>query len=263
MEAATWLLAGLLAGLADYGLGLGFGLAASLVLVVLLGQDPRAVAAAAAAAQLLTTLPAIAAHRRAGNIAPEALDDAKKVVTVLSASSTLTALTAATLAARLTSSQAHLAYALALATLIPPLYILAHHNNRDNTKPPPPRKTTATAAALGALAGLDKAVLGGGYSILIVTAQLAAGIDLRSAIALTPAAKLLPFIAIAASYTHTGYMNPTNTLALAAGALASLPTAAKLLHRAQPEKLAPLLAATLTASMITQLLRTCTTVLTP
>jgi len=255
VDIVAWLLAGLLAGLADYGLGIGFGLAASLILVVLNGEDPRTVAAAAAAAQLLAALPALAAHRRAGNIARKALDDAKKVIMMLSVSSTTAALAAATLAAQLTSGQAHLAYALALATLIPPLYILARHSSGDSTSPPPPRKATATAAALGALAGFDKAVLGGGYSILMVTAQLAAGTDLRSAIALAPAVKLLPFTVIAASYALAGYMEPASVLALALGALASLPAAARLLHRARPEKLAPLLAATLAASMITQLLR--------
>lgn len=255
MEAAAWLLAGLVAGLADYGLGVGFGLAASLVLVVLYGEDPRAVAAAAAAAQLLAALPAVAVHMRAGNIAQGALDGAKRTLAVLSASSTLAALAAATLATRLTGRQAQLAYALALATLIPPLLLLARHSDRDDTKPPSPLGTAATAAALGALAGLDKAVLGGGYSILIVAAQLAAGTDLRSAIALAPAAKLLPFTVVAASYTLAGYMEPASVLALVLGALASLPAAARLLHRARPGKLAPLLAATLAASTLAQLLR--------
>ena len=254
MEAAAWLLAGIVAGLADYGLGLGFGLAASLVLVVVSGQDPRVVAAAAAAAQLLTTPPALIVHGRAGNIARRALDGSKKIIAVVSVSSTLAALAAAALAARLTGSQAQLAYALGLATLIPPLLLLASHS-RAASRPVMAGKAAVVAAVLGVLAGFNKAVLGGGYSILMVAAQQAAGMDLRSAIALAPVAKLAPFIAVAVSYAHTRYMDIVNTLTLAAGALASLPVAARLLHHFKQERITLLLAATLTASLIAQVLR--------
>ncbi|ABM81319.1 TSUP family transporter [Hyperthermus butylicus] len=135
VEAAVWLVAGIAAGLADYGLGLGFGLAASLILVVVFGRDPRTVAAAAAAVQILTIIPALMAHRRAGNIAPEAIDNAKRVIVVLAASSTAAALAASTLAVRLSIREAHMAYALALATLVPPLLLLARHGKSARTNP--------------------------------------------------------------------------------------------------------------------------------
>ncbi|ABM81318.1 hypothetical protein [Hyperthermus butylicus] len=89
----------------------------------------------------------------------------------------------------------------------------------------------------------------------MVAAQLAAGIDLRSAIALVPAAKRPAFMAVAAPYTLAGYTEPAYTAMLVLGVLASLPVAARLLNRAKPERIAAILTAVLAASLLAELLR--------
>ena len=57
LEVLEWSIVGVLAGLADYWLGIGFGLIASPVLVVLLGYDPRSVAGSVAIAQVVAITP--------------------------------------------------------------------------------------------------------------------------------------------------------------------------------------------------------------
>jgi len=241
MNTVTWLAAGTIAGVADYGLGLGFGLAASILLVTLLGADPRSVAGAAALAQVATAIPATLAHRRRGNIGRSR--GHARIALVVAASATLSAALSAALLSRVQGRAATLLYAAALAALTPAALYGGFRRSRV-------RRPLAVAAVAGAAAGFEKAMTGGGFSVLIAAAQAAAGVDVKAAIAMTPVVKMPPFILIAAIYGVHGFFSLMHAAALAAGALLSLPVASRLLERAKAERIAVLHAAVLAAAAL-------------
>lgn len=237
--ALLWLVAGVAAAVADYGLGVGFGLVASLLLAGLGGLDPRRVASAAAAAQLATLLPAVYSHGRGGVITRDDVRVNAGVIAALSASSTAAAVAAAWLAAGLSPWGARLAYAAAMAVLAVVAAWLATRGWEAGGAGGG-RGSSAVRAAIvfGAAAGAEKALTGGGYSLFMVAAQVAAGVDLRKAVALTPLAKLLPYSVVVAVYAATGHLEPRAALLLTAGGLAGLPLATRLLRRARPRGVA-------------------------
>jgi len=239
-EWLLWLAAGMAAAVADYGLGVGFGLVASLVLAGLAGFDPRRVASAAAAAQLATLLPAVYSHGRGGVITRDDIRVNAGVIAGLSLSSTAAAMAAAWLAAGLTPWGARLAYAAAMAVLAAVAAWLAARGWGDGRGSGGVNGSSATRAALifGAAAGAEKALTGGGYSLFMVAEQVAAGVDLRKAVAMTPLAKLLPYAVVVAVYAVTGHLDPWAALLLTAGGLAGVPLATKLLRRARPRGVA-------------------------
>jgi uncharacterized membrane protein YfcA len=243
-----WLLAGAAAGLADYGLGIGFGLAASMILTSLAGLDPRSVAAAAAAAQVLTALPALGLHRRSGNIDAERARKAASSLLVLSAFAALSASLASAAASRLPRSHAVALYAVALALLLP----AAAPGGRGGRAT---RHNRLAAAAAGALAGFEKAVAGGGFSIVLALAQRSLGVDLRTAVALTPLVKLPAFALVALVYAAHGYLDAVAALLLAAGAALTLPLAARLLRSARTSHIAIAMSTSIAVSIVVNLLR--------
>ncbi len=245
MEPALWLLTGAAAGIADYGLGLGFGLAASIILATLLGYDPRGVAAAAAAAQVATTLPALVAHNRRGNIDHRRAKSSLHLLLVLSASATLSATLTSYAAALLPRSTVTLLYTAALTALLPLLAAAGASKARASLQ----QRPGIVAAAAGLLAGFEKAIVGGGFSVVIAAAQVAIGIDLRTAIALTPALKLPAFMVVTAVYGLHGYLDPMAAAALTLGALLTLPLSTRLLKAARTRHLAAVMATTLILSV--------------
>ncbi len=245
-----WLLAGAAASIADYGLGMGFGLAASLFLAALLGYDPRSVAAAAAAAQTLTIAPALASHRRAGIITAGDVRDAARLIAVIAAVSTVSAAATAALASRLTSRETKTLYLAGLLLLAVATLLQLYAPRRRVRRP------LLAAAAFAAAAGAEKAVTGGGYTALLAAAATLAGVEPKKALAMAPAAKLPPYLAVLAFYTAAGYLNPVHAAALTAGALAATPLASTLLariperHAAKTTALAAAAAAALSAARL-------------
>lgn len=227
---AAWLATGFTAALLDYSFAAGFGLVASLVLSGILGYDPRSVAGAAALAQVLSALPVLVMHHRLGNIS-EKTKKSKEILAVFSLSSLLTALVISTIAAMLSQRLVDLAYTALLLGLAALLY-----NTLPAKKPreDPPRGHSYRVASLyGALAGAYKSLIGGGYSAIVVLVQRRLGLDLRSAIAVTPLVKLPSFTAVALVYAASGHLDPVAATALTLGALAATPLAAHILRKAR------------------------------
>jgi len=247
---AVWLLTGLVAGIADYGLGLGFGLAASILLASLLGYDPRTVAAAAATAQIATALPAVAVHRKSGNVgnASGVQSTAATIAVSSSIAAALTALAASGLPRDFVLSLYTIALAVLLAAMA--VAVLRPHNATIEA-----RRSRVVAATAGCIAGVEKALIGGGFSALIAAAQTLSGVSIKTAIALTPLVKLPAFIAVAAVYGIRGYLELPHAAALTAGALASLPLAAATLRRVGDRHLAAAVLAALLAAFVASVLR--------
>ncbi len=238
MEAlVAGLVAGLLGGLADYWLGVGFGLAVAPLLLAL-GLDPRSAAGSIAVAQVVSSIPAFLAHRAKGNIRGAYMAP----VAVLAASSTLAALAATLLLSRAGSVEARLVGVSMLVALLLATY-----------KPLPATSRAYGLAALGAAAGAVKAVLGAGYTALLVAAKTGAGLDARTAIAATPLSKLPAFTVTAIGYAAAGLVDPALSLAMAIGALVSAPISAHVLRatggKAQTSVIRGLLAAYLAAQL--------------
>jgi len=110
------------------------------------------------------------------------------------------------------------------------LAAILYRNTHGYEEDPPATSTSWLAALHGALAGAYKALIGGGYSTVVVLAQKRLGLDLRSAIAITPLVKLPAFILVALVYALSGHLDPLAALVLATGALVATPIAAHLLH---------------------------------
>ncbi len=252
---AIWLVVGLVAGLLDYAFAAGFGLVASMALSGVLGYDPRSVAGAAACAQIVSATPMLIMHHRVGNISNTTSTghrDVRVFVVVFALSSTLSALALSSMVTRLPRNIVLLAYSSLLATLAPLLYYTATTSHASMVKR---RRGGHVAMLLGALAGAYKALIGGGYSAVVVVAQRMMGIDLRSAIALTPLIKLPAFGVVALTYWLSGHIDPVATTVLTAGAVVSTPLAAHMLHRARAPVLIKLLAIMVSVVALARLAR--------
>jgi uncharacterized membrane protein YfcA len=120
-------------------------------------------------------------------------------------------------------------YTGALLVLLLPAVYTAGQTTRRHTRHP-----RIVAALAGLIAGVEKAIIGGGFTVLLTAAQTAAGADLRSAIAASPLVKLPAFTIVAATYAARGYLDPLAAAALTIGALLSIPLAARLLETTNP-----------------------------
>ncbi len=235
-----WLVTGFVAALLDYSFAAGFGLVASLVLCGVLGYDPRSVAGAAALAQVVSALPVLAMHHRLGNISPKAIE-ARRALALFASASLIAALGLSTIAAKLPRSVVVSSYSVLLLALATMLYMSIHSHRED----PSPTSMSWVAVFYGVLAGAYKALIGGGYSAVVVLAQRKIGLDLRSAIAVTPLVKLPAFVLVALVYTLSGHLDPLMALVLALGALVATPLAAHLLRRTRTVLAQRALAATM------------------
>ena len=222
----VWLATGFIAALLDYSFAAGFGLIASLVLSGILGYDPRSVAGAAALAQIISALPVLAIHHRLGNISSKA-GETRHALALFAFSSLLAALGFSVIAAKLPRGVVVSSYSVLLLALAAILYRDMHSDEED----PLPTSISWLSALYGVLAGAYKALIGGGYSAIVVLAQRRLGLDLRSAIAVTPLVKLPAFVLVVLVYTLSGHLDPLAALMLTLGALAAAPLAAHLLRK--------------------------------
>jgi uncharacterized membrane protein YfcA len=215
-----WLLAGFIAGLLDYGFAVGFGLVASGMLVGA-GFDPRSVAGAAAVAQVASALAAVVAHRRVGNVDWGCLRGRLRLLLLISLVASASALAASRAVLGLGGRSMLGLYAALLALLAGTATFYGRVAGVG----------VARAVLFSAAAGAYKAVVGGGYSVLVVLAAESLGLNPRLAIAVMPLLKIPPFLLVAASYTSAGWTRAWQAAALTLGALVSTLPAAKLARR--------------------------------
>ncbi len=236
-EALVWLLTGFVAGLLDYSLAAGFGLAASVVLVAMLGYEPRTVVGAAAAAQAATATASLAVHVYIGNTS---LDRAQlERLAVVAAASTASGLAVSAMASTLSRNSMEALYTLGLVVLAATLLM-------------PPWRSRAAAILYAALAGVFKSIIGGGYGALAARAQMLLGADARSALAAAAAVKIPLFTVVALAYSE--YYGLTQAALLALGGLASTPIAAQLLRRMREDVAAKTSSAVALAGVAAKLL---------
>ena len=218
-KSVLWFLVGLIAGILDYSLALGYGLVASLLLVVVLGHDPKEVVDIIVTSQLLTLLPASLLHIRSGNV--EKLRIPYPLVLFVGMTSVLTLILPCWVVS-ISPFWRRLSYSLILLVALALLEVRKRRYIRNRYMIP----------FLALVAALDKVIVGGGLSLIFVVVQTSLNIDLRSAIALTPLLTFLPTLS-----TTLGYMASLRKLGLqealfmSVGALASTLVAPKLLRR--------------------------------
>ncbi|MCE4610784.1 MAG: sulfite exporter TauE/SafE family protein [Desulfurococcales archaeon] len=209
---AFHLAVGILAASADYGAGVGFGLVATPLLVYLLGVDPRVAVASALGAQLASSPIALAAWSARGTGLPGLS------LIVLLALSAVAGIMAGFMAVRgLSEASALTVYTVALAALA----LVYARGSRSQGRASSQLSKQVMVAALvagGFLAGLGKAVAGGGFSPVVVAVQRLSGVRLEAALASLPIVKPPVFAAAALAYSAQGFMDLQATLALAVGA---------------------------------------------
>ena len=174
-----WFVIGLVAGLLDYSFALGYGLVASLFLVVVIGYDPKEAVSIITTSQLLTLLPAFFSHLRSGNIRLSRLP--YPIVLFILLTSSLTLVLPSMIVA-LPPFWRRLSYSLILLIA---LFILEIRKRRYI-------RNRYVLPILALIASLDKVVVGGGLSLIFVVVQTSLSMDLKSAIALTPLLKFIP-----------------------------------------------------------------------
>jgi uncharacterized membrane protein YfcA len=208
-----WFVIGLLAGVADQALGLGFGLVASIILVVFIGMDPKEAVGAILAAQALNYL-LVTAKKGFGHL-PKPL----KMFVVLT---TLITFVVPYFVVAVGQTTRRALYSLALLSAAMVLRLTKRGSLRK-------RYALATFALVAAL---DKALSGGGLSAVFVAVQQVLGKELKEAILSLPSLKLLPTLAALAGYALAGQLPPLDmTLAMFVGATLASLIAPKLLGK--------------------------------
>ncbi len=225
-ELAWYVIVGFIAGILDYSAGVGFGLVTSVILVSLSGVDPRVAASVTSLVQIVNAIPATLSHYYKGNIS------VSSYYVIVSGIITLTSSIGALLAILY---YIHLPlyivnYIFVVTVVIITLlswisYIGPRSASIDS------RWGSIIAALGGFIAGVEKAVSGGGFSVVLVLIQRAAGIDIRSAIAGLPIVKLIPFSIISLFYMSSGFFDLNMFASLFVGGLASTMFAPRLLRK--------------------------------
>jgi len=194
----AYLMVGFISGILDYSAGIGFGLIASLFLVGLLDIDPRIVASAASLAQVFNAIPAVLNHYRLGNIRVDRRY--LRVAIALAVSSSLGSIISITLYRSVKTETALSIFA--VITII--ILVIAWFSHLYK---PSGGYGQGIVWIGGFIAGIEKAVSGGGFSMILVFLQKIVGVDLRSAIAGLPVIKLIPFIIVSLGYILSGFFS--------------------------------------------------------
>ncbi|UXD22497.1 hypothetical protein IPA_05515 [Ignicoccus pacificus DSM 13166] len=219
----TWLAIGFVAGLLDYTLALGYGLTASLILVPILGMDPKQAVSVIVFSQLLTLIPAFIAHLREGNVS---LSIPWPVLVFIAMTSVLSFILPFFILS-MSIIERRVLYSLTLLAALAVLEIRKRVWIRSRY----------VLSFFALIAALDKSTVGGGLSIIFVTIQTIFNVDLKNAIAMTPLLKLIPTLT-----TALGYLSAMKgidfgaVLLMSAGSLLSLTIAPKLLKRVKSDE---------------------------
>lgn len=226
MEFATWTIAGFVAALAEYWLGIGFGLGASLIMVIIGNKDPRLVASTVALAQLIMSPLALRSHKRIGNLSLEIKDIRRRTtILLLSVSSTISIILITSLVSKLSEKIVSKLFSMAIILLIIVLLLRESIGNKRT------RHSFIISILLGSFAGFIKALIGGGYTMVMVLTQRFLGFDIRNSISLIPLIKVLPFSALILIYSLAGYINIEYLMLLTTGSLLGIPIAVRLLRK--------------------------------
>ncbi len=225
----VYVIAGFIAGVADYSAGLGYGLVAAIIIVGLLDIDPRVVAGTTSLVQVLLAYPVIAQHSKRGNIVVD--KRYVKIALMISASSSLGALVSMGYAVTAPRRIIEGLFSAVIIILIILSWTKKLINNRgiENDGENSFRVNVASSL-VGFLAGIEKGISGGGFSIMLILVQRLAGIDLKSAIAGLPMVKLIPFTIIGIVYAWFGFFSLEILIALFAGGLLSSIIAPRILE---------------------------------
>ncbi len=205
-----WFLVGLLAGFLDYTFALGFGLISSIILIGIMGFDVKEVIPIVTASQVITSVPVFLMHLRVGNVKSKPPRELLNFVVL----SSLFAFLIPALIVQLPRDVRQVLYLIVLASL--PVIIKVRVRN---------------SLIYSLIAGLDKAIVGGGLSLIIVSMEMSLGIDLRSAIALMPIVKLLPTLSTAVSYSVIAGLDPFKVVYMSVGALIASIISSRVLKR--------------------------------
>ncbi len=228
-ELAWYVVVGFVAGLLDYSAGVGFGLVASVMLVSLSGADPRIAASVTSLVQIVNAIPVTLNHYYKGNISiSRYYIIISLIITFTSSIGALLALLYYIHLPLIIVKHLFVATIIFITILSWLSYITSSNRGAAGISP---RWGRVIAALGGFVAGVEKAVSGGGFSVVLVLIQRAAGIDIRSAIAGLPIVKLIPFSLISLFYISSGFFDLTMFASLLAGGLASALLAPKLLKR--------------------------------
>ncbi|BAA80182.2 conserved hypothetical protein [Aeropyrum pernix K1] len=203
-------MSGLIASSLDYGLGLGFGLLATPILVVM-GLDPRQAIAAALVAQVISSATALIAWRSHGAKPPST-----DVLLVLIASSLAGVVLGSVFMSLLGDAEALAIYTVALAGIATLYMATATDSYSLEVRRLGRRPITILGGFLG---GLSKALSGGGFSPILVASQRVSGVDYKASLVAIPLVKPLAFLAAAVIYSWAGYMEPYTAASLTAGSI--------------------------------------------
>ncbi len=202
IEELLYTLTGLTAGLLDYTIGIGFGLVSSIILVTMFDLDPRIAASVASLVQVVNAIPAFINHYRKGNV--NINRNHIEVATILIISSSLGVLTASLYFTSIPYSYVKITF---LVTVIILLCIMVYIRLREFNLIKLNKYNKILVALGGFTAGAEKAVSGGGFSVILVLIQKISGIDLKSAIASLPVIKLVPFLILSVIYSYFGFFD--------------------------------------------------------
>ncbi|MCE4615524.1 MAG: sulfite exporter TauE/SafE family protein [Aeropyrum sp.] len=227
---------GLIASIADYGLGVGYGLIAAPILFALAGIDPRVVITSTLIAQLASSIPALMVNSKIGRIKPR-LDFSM----VLALSAAVGVFAGAVVMSLLPPRAALVVYIICLS-IVGLAALTLKKSNRDSGGLSNGSLRLGALGLAGLAAGVAKSLSGGGFSPIIVVSQRALGAGFRESVASLPLVKPLAFAVGAIAYGSWGFLDPWLSAALTAGTLAGLPLAPLAASRI-PEWLATILVA--------------------
>ncbi|MEB3780743.1 MAG: sulfite exporter TauE/SafE family protein [Desulfurococcales archaeon] len=206
--------------MADYSAGLGYGLVAAVIVVSLADVDPRVMAGMTSLVQVLLAYPVVVQHARRGNI----VIDKRYLRTafIISISSSLGALVSMRYAITASRETIEGVFAIIIIVLLVISWLRKLVNREAGREVVEESwKAGAASSIAGFIAGVEKGISGGGFSIMLVLVQRLAGIDIKSAIAGLPVVKMIPFTIIGLGYIVFGFFNLELLISLFVGGLLS------------------------------------------
>ena len=217
----------------DSSLGMGYGTTLTPVLIIM-GYNPLVVIPAILTSELITGSLAAFMHHRAGNVHFDFRNDpdhrlvkkmrmlgyiprsnASKIALVLAVCSLGGAIIAVFVAINIPKT--YLKIFIGVMVLSMGILILLKRNSK-------PRFSWKKIVGLGVLAAFNKGLSGGGYGPLVTSGQILSGVDTKNSVAITSLAESFTCLVGVCTFLLLGTeFNWTLTLALLAGAVASVP----------------------------------------
>ncbi len=228
LEGLVLLLLALGCEFVDATIGMGYGTTLT-PLLILMGYPVAVIVPCAVLSQLAGNLSAAFCHHQVGNV--DFLRDrrARSAALLIGGIGLVVSIGTVLLALRL--SPGFLKVGVSVSILGVGVFLLA--GSRFNMQ-----YRLRNVAALGAVAGFNKAFSGGGYGPLVCGGQVLAGLDVRAAVGTTAVAEAIVCLATAATYLASGSSVPLGVLVpLTLGSVLSTPVSALALRR-MPQALA-------------------------